>query len=138
MLSYFFSTAPGSVFKYYIPLFILIGILILGSIIFSFYYKQKKKTDFAFKRLFKQFGNRLLIFGILYLFLIIVRFENIPYFSMRIWLYLTTLALLYLVVYKYLKSYFISYPKEKQNQTLHHQKVQREEKIYLPHKKKRR
>lgn len=133
--NYLFSANPGVNFRYYVPLIILVALLIGGSIALSVIYKKKRKDDFAFKRLFKKTSNRLLLFGILFLFLVLVRYENIPYFSMRIWLYLSLLLLAYFL-YRTLRVYRVDYPREKHNAapkiTTH-----KEEKQYLPNKKKR-
>ena len=134
--SYLFKSNPGTEFSYYIPLITLAIVLILGSIIFSQYYKRKKKTDFAFKRLFKKLSSRMLLFGILFLVLIAFRYENIPYFSMRFLLYLTALIFLYFI-YRYLKIYIVKYPKEKENSQAKQHTVKKEENKYLPNKKKK-
>jgi len=115
---------------------ILASVLIISSIVFSAYYKKRKKVDFAFKRLFKSLSNRLILFGILLFILIAVRYESIPYFSMRIWLYILLLVLLYFV-YRYLKIYTVKYPKERINADAKKQHVKKEENKYLPNKKKK-
>lgn len=133
-LNYLLSINPGQAFSYYTELIILAALLIIGSIIFSQIYKKKKKTNFAFKRLFKKTSNRFFLLGFLYVILILLRYENIPYFSMRIWLYLSTLLLIF-VLYKTIKTYIIDYPKEKENSQA--KKVVRKETKYLPDKKKK-
>lgn len=133
---YLFNSNPGTAFKYYIPLLILASVLVISSIAFSAYYKKRKKVDFAFKRLFKSLSNRLILFGILLFILIAVRYENIPYFSMRIWLYILLLVLLYFV-YRYLKVCTVKYPKERINADTKRQYVKKEENKYLPNKKKK-
>lgn len=136
-LKYLFNTNPGTEFKYYLPLGILIAILIVSSVAVSIIYDHKKHHDFAFKRLFKRTSLKLFLFGIFFLFLMGVRYENIPYFSMRIWLFLGLLVLAYLIC-KLVKTYFVEYQKEKLN--AHHTAVNnetREVKKYLPNKKKR-
>lgn len=114
LLQYFFTTSPGSEMKFYIPLIILSLALIVGSIVFSKIYNKKKKSDFAFKRLFKKLSKRLFILGALVGLLTVLRYENIIYFSMRIWLYLS-LGIIIFTAYKYIKIYKIEYPKEKSN-----------------------
>ena len=133
---YLFNSNPGTAFKYYVPMLILASLLVVGSIAFSAYYKKRKKVDFAFKRLFKSLSNRLMLFGIFLFILIAVRYENIPYFSMRIWLYILLLVLLYFV-YRYLKIYKVKYPKEKINADAKKHQVKKEENKYLPNKKKK-
>lgn len=136
-LKYFFNTTPGSEFSFYIPLIILAGILIIGSIVFSMVYSKKKKTDFAFKRLFKKLSSRFITIGIILLVLIALRYENIPYFSMRIWLYLLFLVFLY-IIYKYIKTLKVDYPREKENVKTLISKSSKETPRYLPSKKKRK
>lgn len=133
--SYLFNSAPGKEFKFYIPLIILAVILILGSIVFAIIYKQRKKHDFALKRLFKKFSSRLALLGLLFLFLIAVRAENIPYFSMRILLYLSFLLLIFFA-YKYIKVYKVTYPKEKENVNTIINRPEKHQNKYLPNKKK--
>ncbi|MFH1533783.1 MAG: hypothetical protein ABID64_02535 [Nitrospirota bacterium] len=136
IFSYFFTSNPGTEFSYYVPVLVFAAVLILGSILFSQYYKKKKKTDFAFKRLFKKLSSRMLLFGILFLVLMAFRYENIPYFSMRILLYLTALIFLYFI-YRYIKIYAVKYPKEKENTQPKQHVENKEENRYLPNKKRK-
>lgn len=109
MFYYFFAPVPGSQFKFYIPLIILIVVLIAGGIAFSIFYKKKKKEDLAFKRLFKNTSKRMILFGILFLVLIMSRYQRIPYFSMRILIYVALTALIFFT-YKTVKTAKIDYP----------------------------
>ncbi|MFA6992069.1 MAG: hypothetical protein WC269_02195 [Candidatus Gracilibacteria bacterium] len=138
ILGYLFKAIPGSNFKYTIPVLVVAVLLILAGIVFGYIYNKKKKDDFAFKRLFKKTGSRLVLMGILFLVLVGVRYENIPYFSMRIWLYLSALLLLY-VIYKLGKNFFKDYPKERENMfsSLKAHAAKKEENRYLPNKNKR-
>ena len=111
-LGYFFTSVPGKEFKYYTHFYILIGILILGSILFGYFYSKKKKTDIAFKRSFKKTASKLMLFAILFAILLLLRYEEIPYFSTRIILYLSVIVFLYWA-YKSIKTYKITYLKEK-------------------------
>lgn len=133
-LLYLFKPAPGPIFKFYVPLLILAGLLIIASIIASTLYKNKKKQDFAYKRLFKRLGTTLFSMGFLFLFLAAVRYENIPYFSMRVWIYLSFILLAYLT-YRYIKIYKIDYPREKIN--AQPKSSGQKENSYLPNKKKK-
>lgn len=135
---YLFTPYPGSEFKFYIPMIILIILLIGGGIAFSIVYKMKKKEDPAFKKLFAKTAGRLILMGILFMILTLVRFESIPYFSMRLWLYLS-LALLAFFVYITIKTYRTKYPKEKENfkTKMAFRKKQSKENRYSPNKKKR-
>jgi len=139
MFSNLFAAAPGQSFSYYLPIAIFGGILILGGLIFGHIYKKKKKTDFAFKRIFKKLSQRLVLMGILFLFLLLVRYENIPYFSMRLWLYISILLLTFFT-YLYLKKWRVDYPREKDNvayKRAAHSKKKKSEKRYLPNKKRK-
>ncbi len=113
-LHYLFAPVPGPHFKFLIPTLVLAGILIAAGVTFSEIYRRKKLEDFAFKRLFKKVSGRLVAFGILFIFLVAVRFENIPYFAMRIWIYLGLIILAY-AFYHYLRIYIKIYPVEKLN-----------------------
>ncbi len=137
ILKYFFSPAPGHAFQFYNILLTISILLIIAGIVFSTIYKKRKKTDFAFKRLFKKVPTILVIFGILILFLIAVRYENIPYFSMRIFLYITLLVFLYFI-YRYIKIAKVDYPREKENVRLNTGTGEtKHANVYLPNKNKR-
>jgi Ca2+/Na+ antiporter len=129
---YFFQANPGTEFKYYIPLAVFAVLLIAAAIAFSLIYRNKRKTDFAFKRLFKNLSKRLILIAALAIVYMLVRYENIPYFSMRIWLYLT-IALFLFFGYRYVKTYKKDYPKEKTNFELSHPEKKAGNK-YLPNK----
>ncbi len=135
---YLLSPHPGSQFKFYIPMIILITILIIGGLAFSIIYKKRKKEDFAFKKLFQKTAARLILLGLLFLILTLVRYESIPYFSMRIWLYLSFLLLAFFL-YSTIKTYKVKYPRERENLDIrmHSKKRKVSEKKYLPNKKRR-
>jgi len=128
---YFFGKTPGTEFSYYIPLSILCGLLIIGAIVFSFIYRRKKKTDFAFKRLFKNISKRMVIVAILFIILMLIRYQNIAYLSMRFWMYVVGMVFLYFV-YSFTKTYLKVYPKEKENAVPH--VTTKKENKYLPNK----
>ncbi|MDD3861344.1 MAG: hypothetical protein PHP74_00395 [Candidatus Gracilibacteria bacterium] len=130
---YFFQPIPMDEFSYYIPTIIFIALLICGTIAFSIIYNKKKKTDFVFKKLFKNIGKRMILIAILLTCYLLVRYENIPYFSMRIWLYIT-MGLFIFFAYRYAKKYLKVYPKEKINFEMNHS-VKITGKSYLPNKK---
>lgn len=111
-LNYLFSPTPGSQMEFYIPLAALALFLIFISIIFSIIYKNRKKTDFAFKRLFKRLPKITFFIGFALGIYLLVRYENIPYFAMRLWLYII-LFLILIFAFRYLKKYLKDYPKEK-------------------------
>lgn len=105
---YFFDTVPGQNFEYYTEVLILASILVIGGLAFSAHYKKRKKHDFAFKRLFKKVSKHSITLGVVLVILAVLRYEQIPYFSMRLWLYITLLlvaALIYRNIYKFKKVY---------------------------------
>lgn len=114
LLSYFFKANPGVSFAYYHELLALGLLLIAGATTFHFYYQKKKRQDVAFKVLFKKVTPRFTMLGLLLLLLVAFRYENIPYFSMRLWLY-GSFALIAYALYHYGKVYKVTYPKEKFN-----------------------
>ena len=131
--NYLFNIMPGAQFKYYIPLIVICLILLFGALLFGFLYKNKKKEDLAFKHYFKKTANRLSLMGLLFILLVLVRYENIPYFSMRIWIYLSIL-LLEFFIYKYLKIFFVDYKREHKNAS---NRVSSPENKYTPNKNRR-
>jgi glucose uptake protein GlcU len=138
ILKYLVDPVPGTHFSYYMPLMVIALVLIAGGVAFSLLYNRKKKEDFAFKRLFKKTGSRMVLLGLLFLFLVAVRYEMIIYFSMRIFLYLSILLLLYFL-YRQMKKIFVQYPKEKTNMitNMKFNTSQKEVNKYLPNKNKR-
>ncbi len=134
-LRYLFEQVPGKNFSFYPHFIVLIIILLISGIAFSIIYKKKKKEDPAFKKLFSKISTRLILFALLFIVLLLVRFENIPYFSMRIWLYLTVLIFIFLS-YRTIRVYKVNYPKEKHN--AEQVKTIKKENKYLPNKKKRK
>lgn len=135
-LSHTFNLNPGMVYGYYTSTILLaVGLIIFGAA-FSHYYKLRKKHDFAFKKLFKNVSAKAYLIGALLLAEVAVRYETIPYLSMRIWLYLTLAYLLYLV-YKYVQVYRLEYPKEKANYKSKMANPKSKEKVYVTSKKKR-
>lgn len=132
-----FAADPGPTFKYYMPLLVLAVLLILWGVVFSNIYDKRKKNDFAFKRCFKNLSKLMVLFGCLFLVLLAVRYEGIPYFSMRLWLYASTLVFLYLV-YHYIQVYRLKYTKEAENQELKiRQNIDSKKPLYTTNKRKK-
>jgi hypothetical protein len=112
---YLFEKSPGQAFSYYTAMLVLIALLIASSFIFkSIHKKRVQNHDFVFKKMFKKIPVRLVYFAIGLLFFLAVRYENIPYFSMRLWLILILLGFLAMLGY-YLYKYLKVYPKERDN-----------------------
>lgn len=113
LLSYIFDPTPGPDFRYTWPLLIVGALLIIAAIAFNTHYKRKKKKgDLAFKKLFKNASTHMFTFGVLILILTSIRYENIPYFAMRLWFIITILTLIY-YAYKYVKAAYKDYPQMK-------------------------
>lgn len=135
IFAYLIDKTPGSTFNYYTLSFIFIGILVLISFgLRNVYNRKLEKKDFVYKKMFKQLANRLVYFAIGFLFFILVRYENIPYFSMRLWLILLGIGLAAFVG-RQLYKYFKIYPKELEN--FHLRPRASETPVYLPNKKRR-
>lgn len=137
MINYFFTKVPGVEFGYYTLAIIAAIALILGSFAFKVIYKKRlDNRDFVFKKMFRKVGSRLIYFAITLLFLVLVRYERIPYFSMRLWMYLLLLAFLGIVAfyaYKYLKVY----PKELENFEARGHIPEETKTVYLPNKRRK-
>ena len=92
---YFFTKTPGTEFAYYTHFYVLIAVLFISSFVFGHIYKKRRKSDLAFKRLFKKVSSRLMTFAILFALLILLRYEQIPFLSTRILLYTTGIFFAY-------------------------------------------
>lgn len=134
-LKYIFDTMPGSDFGYYLPMILLSVLLIVSGITFMFVYNNRKKYDFAFKRMFKNTSRNLVLFGLLFLFLLGTRYENIPYFGMRFVLYVSLLGLTYML-FSYVKTHRTDYKRELANPKSTLKKVVKKAKSYSAKKKK--
>ena len=133
ILSYLFSGTPGSAFNYHYEMLGLTVLLILAAFALKTIYKNRvNNKDFVFKRMFKKTSNRLIYFAIGILFVILVRYENIPYFAMRFWMFLLLLGLLVFLGYQAYK-YFKIYPAER-DKFESQPKVENVKMKYLPNK----
>lgn len=112
ILSYLFSLSPGFGFNYYTPLFIYCGIVFVGSYGLDFYIKKHKNENRVLKSMFGSLPSKLRWLSIVTAFLVLTRYQNIPYFSMRAWLFISLLVAVYLTV-KYLRLLIQKYPAEK-------------------------
>jgi threonine/homoserine efflux transporter RhtA len=136
-IKYLLYPTPGENFRFYIPLAIVVFLLFAGSVAVSIIYKRRKGYDFAFKRLFRKTALQLSLFAILFLFLLAVRYEGIPYFSARILLFAGFAWLAYFI-YKTVKVFRTDYPREKENvKNLTVNKETKKVHKYLPNKRKK-
>lgn len=134
MISYIFNSTPGQAFAYYYEMIGLVAVLVIASFALKAIYKKRvANKDFVFKKMFKKTPNKLVYFAIGIMFITLLRYENIPYFAMRFWMYMLLLGLLAFIgyqLYKYLKIYpterdrFESQPRTESKKTQ-----------YLPNKK---
>ena len=126
------TVTPGSDFKYYWLLIILI-ILVTALAVFIKVYIKKHKEDKAFKHLFKRYPARLINFNLLLGFYLFFRYYSVPYLSVRLLLYIIMLWGIYLA-YRMINSYHREYHIQKKRH-----EIQMAEVKYLPkHKQKRR
>lgn len=138
ILKYLFALSPGSAFNYYIPVLVYCGVIIIGAYLLHFYIQKKKNENRTLKSMFGSLPKKLKLLGFLTLFTLATRYENIPYFSMRMWLYLSLAVFLYLAA----KNFYLlvkKYPGEKafyqqQKARLHDDK---DKKVYTMKKKKK-
>ena len=135
-MNYLFDITPGPDFRYTWPLLIIGAGLIIASIFFQNYYRKRKKIDIAFKKIFANVSSAMLTFGLLILFFTGVRYQNIPYFAMRLWLALTLVTLLY-TIYHFAQKYRSDYKKLYEENVARHKTKKKDEKVYLASKKKK-
>jgi Ca2+/Na+ antiporter len=94
--SYLFAVYPGSYFKYSVFFLVFFGLMIAAS----FYWRAWRKKHPQRKSLqatLPHFENKLLTLGLVGLLFVGIRYENIPYFSMRFIFGLYLLYVLYVL-----------------------------------------
>lgn len=136
-IKYLLYPTTGTEFRFYIPLIVFIFLLFAGAVAVSIIYNRRKSYDFAFKRLFRKTSLHLSLFAIFFITLMAVRYEGIPYFTMRLWLFLAIIWFGYFV-FKTIKHLVKDYPREKENvKNLHINSQTKTVHRYLPNKHKR-
>jgi len=100
---------------------------LLASIALRIYLK-KQKEDKIFKKLFRNLPGKLQLFAIMEGLYVLVRYERMPYLSMRFLNYCVLAYGLYLAI-RYAQLYFKVYPAENKH---HHEKLRLNK--YLPRK----
>ena len=129
ILEYFFSPIPSGPFKYFIVLAAVASMAVAAGIALKILIKSQKE-DKMFKKLFRALPGKLILFGVLEGIYVLVRFERIPYLSIRFLNYAIFAYGLYLA-FHYIQLYVKIYPVEKK-----HREEQMQKNKYLPRKKK--
>jgi len=135
LFSSLFQIVPTEEFSFYTEIIALSLILIVGAVIFSGIYNKKKKTNIAFKKTYRNISKSATTFGIIFLILTGLRYEQIPFFSMRLWMYATAAFFAYKVAsYTYIT--VKKYPEFKKEMEVKKKKAgsKKSEKQYLPNK----
>lgn len=128
-LSYLFELQPGSSFRFMVPLIAFFLILAIGSFYLEKWIKKQPHKK-AITELLPKLSSRIRLFGILGFVLLFCRYENIPYFAMRIVLLAYLVGILVYVgrsIYKY-KKHLPELLEKKEKKEIHFK--------YLPKSKK--
>jgi len=131
LLQYLFQPLPLGQFKFYYILVIIAVAALVASIALKLFLR-KQKEDKIFKKLFRNLPGKLFTIAILEGLYVLVRFEEMPYVSIR---FLNLVILIYAayIVFHYGQIYYKIYPAEKK----HHQEQIRLNR-YLPRKNHKR
>ena len=129
-LVYMFQFLPGSEFKYYIPVLIFTGILVLTGL----YIRNRIKKEKAFRKIFKNSSGNYFTVAVITLFLLWARYEEIAFISMRFILLLSILSGLFLL-YRSISKYRKDYPEMKEKLNRREQTTSKK-KVYSHSKKK--
>ena len=128
LLTYFFEPLPSGPFKYMNILIAVAATCIVAAIALRIYLK-KQKEDKIFRKLFRELPGKLLFFALTELVYVLVRYERMPYLSIRFLNYMILAYGLYILVMS-AKNYLKIYPAAKQH---HDNQVKMNQ--YLPRKK---
>jgi|GEM_PF-1386440 len=131
VIQYFFSPLPDGPFRYMYFFIVLAAVSLIGGIALTVYLK-KQKDDKIFRKLFRDLPGKLILIGVLEGLYVIMRWQRLPYLSMRI---LNDMLLVYVVyvVIHYAQLYLKVYPTEKKH---HHEQIKKNQ--YLPRKNGKR
>ncbi len=129
---YFFASNPTGPFKFLYVFIAAVVLLVAGAIALKIFLK-KHKEDKIFRKLFRDLPGKLFAIAFMEAIYVLVRFERMPYLSMRFLNYLIFAYAAY-VAFHYAQLYFKVYPADKK-----HHEEQLKLNRYLPrkHKKKR-
>lgn len=107
LLIYLFHPNPGKAFQYYYFVGTLV-VLLAALGIFIHVYIKKSREDKSFRKLFRRYPSKLWTLAISLGLYLLIRYNQVPFFSMRFLFYVLlalTIYLLYLMINTYLKSY---------------------------------
>ena len=93
ILVYLFSPLPGHKFAYYWPSLGLFLALLLAALVTYIVLKKFKKP--ALKKTYSSVPANLITFALIWGLLVVSRYENIAFFSMRALMFVTLLIMLY-------------------------------------------
>lgn len=127
-LDYLFDPTPGDTFYYMVFFIILFLALILGSFYLESWIRKHPLRS-ALQSTLPHIGFHLRIFGMMGFVFLFVRYENMPYFSMR---FLFVLYLLWIAVYVGMSLYRF---KTTLPETIEEQHRLKKRAKYLPKKK---
>jgi len=127
LILYFFSPLPEGPFRFMYFFIVLGAISLIGGIVLKVYLK-KQKNDKIFKKLFRDLPGKLILIGILEGLYVLVRWQRLPYLSLRFLNYLVLAYVIY-VVFHYVQLYIKVYPEDKK-----HREAQIKKNQYLPRK----
>lgn len=129
ILQYFFEPLPSGQFKYLNALIIVAVVTMLISIALRIHLKKQKENK-IFRKLFRDLPGKLQLFALSEGVYLLVRYERMPYLSMRVLNYMIWAYGIY-TVFRAAQSYLKIYPSEKKHHD-HQLKLNQ----YLPRKKK--
>lgn len=117
---YLFSPSPGRAFQYYYFIGSLIAILTILGVILHVYIK-KIRDDKTFRKLFKKYPSKLWTLAVLFTLYLLIRYNYVPFFSMRFLLYILLGISVYLG-YQMINTYLKVYPEAKKLREKQHEK----------------
>lgn len=108
VIQYFFHPIPGSPFKFYVPLMVLVGLLVALGIAARYYIKKVGREDRAFKKLFSHIPSSCYWIATFLAANLFGRYERFPLLGARFVLFAIVFALAYIIgkaVYTYKNVY---------------------------------
>lgn len=120
LVLYFFHPSPGRSFEYYYFIGALIAILVVLAIVLHIYIKKMNREDKTFRKLFKRYPSRLWTLAVLFTLYLLIRYNFVPFFSMRFLLYILLGVTVYLG-YQMINTYLKIYPEAKKLREKQHE-----------------